>query len=87
MQSLKSCAQFFLLVFITRCLNIVEVLNILSKLFFLVLKTFNQAEKHQWSCMENEWEKEKEKILNSLLGAGQESIDFSAESEVLLLFQ
>lgn len=44
--------------------------------------TFNQAEKHQWSCMENEWEKEKEKILNSLLGAGQESIDFSAESEV-----
>lgn len=44
--------------------------------------TFNQAEKHQWSCMEKEWEKEKEKILNSLLGAGQESIDFAAETEV-----
>lgn len=44
--------------------------------------TFNQAEKHQWSCMENEWEKEKEKILNSLLGAGQESLDFAAEAEV-----
>ena len=36
--------------------------------------------------MENEWEKEKEKILNSLLGGGQEAIDFSAESEVLLCF-
>jgi len=32
--------------------------------------------------MENEWEKEKEKILNSLLGAGQETLDFSAEAEV-----
>ena len=32
--------------------------------------------------MENEWEKEKEKILNSLLGAGQESLDFAAEAEV-----
>ena len=36
--------------------------------------------------MENEWEKEKEKILNSLLGAGQESIDFTAEAEVLFCF-
>lgn len=45
-------------------------------------KTFNQAERHQWSCMENEWEKEKEKILNSLLGAGQESLDFAVETEV-----
>ena len=45
-------------------------------------QTFNQAERHQWSCMENEWEKEKEKILNSLLGAGQETLDFSAEAEV-----
>lgn len=44
--------------------------------------TFNQAEKHQWSCMEKEWEKEKEKILNSLLGAGQESLDLAAEAEV-----
>ncbi|CAH3176978.1 unnamed protein product [Porites lobata] len=44
--------------------------------------TFNQAERHQWSCMENEWEKEKEKILNSLLGAGQESLDFAVETEV-----
>ncbi|XP_058967670.1 nuclear pore complex protein Nup93 [Pocillopora verrucosa] len=44
--------------------------------------TFNQAERHQWSCMESEWEKEKEKILNSLLGAGQETLDFSGEAEV-----
>jgi hypothetical protein len=32
--------------------------------------------------MESEWEKEKEKILNSLLGAGQESLDFPSEPEV-----
>ena len=32
--------------------------------------------------MESEWEKEKEKILNSLLGAGQETLDFSGEAEV-----
>ena len=32
--------------------------------------------------MESEWEQEKEKILNSLLGAGQESMVFPAEPEV-----
>ncbi|KAK3744462.1 hypothetical protein QZH41_012886 [Actinostola sp. cb2023] len=44
--------------------------------------TFSRSEQHQWSCMENEWEKEKEKILNSLLGAGQETLDFPSEPEV-----
>ena len=59
------------------------------KLFLLFCcnnKTFNQAERHQWSCMENEWEKEKEKILNSLLGAGQESLDFAVETEVHICY-
>ena len=32
--------------------------------------------------MEGEWEREKEKILNSLLGAGQE-LEFPTEAEVL----
>lgn len=35
--------------------------------------------------MESEWEKEKEKILNSLLGAGQEALEFPSEPEVGLL--
>ena len=32
--------------------------------------------------MENEWEREKERILNSLLGAGQESVEIPLEPEV-----
>ncbi|KXJ26896.1 nuclear pore complex protein Nup93 [Exaiptasia diaphana] len=44
--------------------------------------TFSQSERHQWNCMESEWEKEKEKILNSLLGAGQETLGFPSEPEV-----
>ena len=32
--------------------------------------------------MENEWEREKQKILNSLRGLGQDTIDFQPESEV-----
>ena len=32
--------------------------------------------------MEKEWEKEKERILNSLLGAGQEQVDIPLEPEV-----
>ena len=32
--------------------------------------------------MENEWEREKQKILNSLRGLGQDTLDFQPESEV-----
>jgi len=32
--------------------------------------------------MENEWEREKQKILNALVGSGQADFDFSVESEV-----
>lgn len=44
--------------------------------------TFTEAERHHWQSMEGEWEREKEKILNSLLGSGHE-LDFPSEAEVL----
>ena len=36
--------------------------------------------------MENEWEREKQKILNALLGSGQDTIDFQPETEVRVFF-
>lgn len=36
--------------------------------------------------MENEWEREKQKILNSLRGLGQDTYDFQPESEVLKVY-
>ena len=46
-----------------------------------VVQTFAEAERHHWKSMEREWEKEKEKILNSLLGSTQE-LEFPTEAEV-----
>ena len=45
-------------------------------------QTFAESERRHWECMENEWEREKQKILNALLGSGQDSIDFQPETEV-----
>ena len=44
-------------------------------------QTFAEAERHHFKSMEREWEKEKEKILNSLLGSTQE-LEFPTEAEV-----
>lgn len=41
--------------------------------------TFDEAERNHWKSMVDEWEQQKLKILNSLLGSGQDSIDFSAD--------
>ena len=41
--------------------------------------TFDEAERNHWRCMENEWEQQKLKILNSLLGSDQDTLDFSAD--------
>ncbi|XP_005108355.1 nuclear pore complex protein Nup93 [Aplysia californica] len=46
--------------------------------------TFEEVERRQWECMENEWEREKQKILNSLLGSGQESFEFQQDPELLM---
>lgn len=54
----------------------------LSDFVLLVfLQTFAEAVTHHQQSMEGEWEKEKEKILNSLLGSNQE-LEFPSESEV-----
>jgi hypothetical protein len=50
------------------------------------LQTFEETERRHWECMENEWEREKQKILNSLRGLGQDTIDFQPESEVCIYF-
>ena len=51
--------------------------------YFLSLwQTFTEAERHHWQNMEGGWEKEKEQILNSLLGSSQD-VDFPSESDVL----
>ncbi|KAL4234656.1 Nucleoporin nup93 [Mactra antiquata] len=46
--------------------------------------TFSETERRHWECMENEWEREKQKILNALLGSGQDTIDFQPETESFL---
>ncbi|KAK3777041.1 hypothetical protein RRG08_008893 [Elysia crispata] len=44
--------------------------------------TFEGVERRQWECMENEWERDKEKILNSLLGSGPDSFQFQQDLEM-----
>jgi len=44
--------------------------------------TFEEVERRHWECMENEWEREKQRILNSLLGSGQDSFEFPHDSEL-----
>ncbi|XP_069113478.1 nuclear pore complex protein Nup93-like [Argopecten irradians] len=46
--------------------------------------TFEETERRHWECMENEWEREKQKILNSMRGPGQDTFDFQPESESFL---
>ena len=47
-----------------------------------LVQTFEGVERRQWECMENEWERDKEKILNSLLGSGPDSFQFQQDLEV-----
>ncbi|XP_062501933.1 nuclear pore complex protein Nup93-like isoform X2 [Corticium candelabrum] len=46
-------------------------------------KTFKQAEEHHWRCVQTEWEEEKQQILNSLLGMGQDTLVLPAEYETV----
>ena len=46
--------------------------------------TFEETERRHWETMESEWEREKQKILNALVGSGQDSLDFPQETESLL---
>ena len=49
-----------------------------------VQQTFSEAVRHHQQSVENEWESEKEKILNSLLVSSQD-IEFPSESEVRII--
>ncbi|KAL5467639.1 hypothetical protein EMCRGX_G031900 [Ephydatia muelleri] len=44
--------------------------------------TFDEAERHLWKSMEGEWQLEKERILNSLLGPGPDLMEVPSEPEV-----
>ncbi|CAH1780372.1 unnamed protein product [Owenia fusiformis] len=46
--------------------------------------TSEETEKRHWSGLEEEWEREKQKILNALIGSGQDIRDFTQESESIL---
>ncbi|KAH9515701.1 Nucleoporin nup93 [Bulinus truncatus] len=46
--------------------------------------TFEEVDTNNWDSMENEWEREKQKILNSLLGSGLETFEFQQDPEVLI---
>ena len=49
------------------------------------IQTFNEADQRLWQSMESNWEEEKEKILNSLLGSNQDIIELPTHSEVSML--
>ena len=46
-------------------------------------QTFESIEKMFWESLEDDWEREKQKILNSLLGAGKQAMSFPADSSRL----
>ncbi|XP_033102112.1 nuclear pore complex protein Nup93-like [Anneissia japonica] len=43
--------------------------------------TFRQAEKHFWDSMHSEWESEKQRLLNALIGSGQDLLDYAPERD------
>ncbi|XP_013389179.1 nuclear pore complex protein Nup93-like [Lingula anatina] len=46
--------------------------------------TLEEAEKRHWDSLVNEWEREKQKILNALIGTGHDTLDFPQEQESIL---
>ena len=47
-----------------------------------LFQTFEEVERHHWESMSSEWEREKQKILNALVGPGQDLLDFPQDTEV-----
>ena len=66
-----------------------NVMHILLSMVLLLhttisfMQTFAEANRRQWQCVETEWEKEKEKLLNSLLGTTHDILELPTEAEVL----
>ena len=52
------------------------------KIFFV--QTFAEADRKFWESITDEWEVEKQKILNSLLSVGKEAMTFPVETEVFI---
>ena len=53
--------------------------------FMLILQTFAQAEARHWESMKDEWEREKQRLLNTILGSQQEAtIDFSLDQSTVV---
>ncbi|XP_032816727.1 nuclear pore complex protein Nup93 isoform X2 [Petromyzon marinus] len=48
-------------------------------------RTFAQAEKYHWDNMLVEWEQEKQRILNTLLGSEEDMFDLAPEAELSIL--
>ena len=48
----------------------------------IISQTFDEIERRHWESMSNEWEREKQKILNALIGQGQDTLDFPQDTEV-----
>ena len=51
-------------------------------IYFLFMQTFEEIERRHWECLENEWEREKQRILNSLVASGQNAISFVQDTDV-----
>ena len=47
------------------------------------MQTFEETERRHWANMQNEWERDKQKILTALVGTGQDMLDFPQESQVM----
>ena len=53
-----------------------------SRFLSIIWQTFDEIERRHWESMSNEWEREKQKILNALIGQGQDTLDFPQDTEV-----
>ncbi|XP_039959553.1 nuclear pore complex protein Nup93-1-like [Bactrocera tryoni] len=58
---------------------------ILSMIEEVNRSTFEAAEKRRWECVRNEWQQEKVKLLNSLIGPSQNWIDIQKLPEQTVL--
>ena len=64
----------YTVLFHTFCLSVM--------IYFLFMQTFEEIERRHWECLENEWEREKQRILNSLVASGQNAISFVQDTDV-----
>lgn len=75
------------------CFLIVHSCNVKCKALFvsyvnviISFQTFERADKVFWETLVTEWEQEKQKILNALIGPSHELMDISTENKVKIDF-